>query len=270
MRRLQFCTVAALTLTATPVLAQSIWTPIDHRPFIRVEALHPSLKTGGGADVSTLTGALFVTGGMPFGRRASGVIEIPYAHSKISGFGESSSNSSFGNPYLGVQFGTLPAAHGFVGEIGVRPKMVKEKNFEATLIGGLTDFDRADAFSDATSLAAVGNFYSRVQQANTRLRLGVTHEFVGTDYGDDETLLDYGALGSVDVDWLRLGAAITGRYILTESGSFGDRSIHHIAGSASLMFGQMRPGILVRVPLDKDVKEILRNTFGLTFEYTFR
>ena len=274
MSRLRYCLAAVVTLTATPVLAQSIWTPIDHRPFIKIEALHPSLKTGSGVDVSILTGALFVTGAMPLGSRASAVVELPYARFKFSAAGlaggPSSSESAFGNPYLGLQIGTLPAANGFVGELGVRPKMVKEKDFEAALIGAITDVDRADAFADATTMSGVGNFYSRVQKVSTRLRLGLTHEFFGEDYGSDETLLDYGALGSVDVDWLRLGAALTGRYILTESGSFGDRSLHHVAVSVSAPVGQLWPGILVRLPLDKDVREVVRSTIGLTFEYSFR
>ena len=270
MSRLRYCLAAVATLTATSVRAQSIWTPIDHRTFIKIDALHPSLKTGSAVEVSLLTGALFVTGAMPLGSRASAVVEIPYASFKFSVAGQWTSESAFGNPYLGLQIGTLPAAHGFVGELGVRPKMVKEKDFEAALIGAITDVDRAEAFADATTLSAVGNYYSRVQKVSTRLRLGLAHEAFAGDIGSDETLLDYGALGSVDVDWLRLGAALTGWYALTESGSFSDRSIHHVAVSASAPVGQLWPGILVRVPLDKDFREVVRSEIGLTFEYSFR
>jgi hypothetical protein len=98
----------------------------------------------------------------------------------------------------------------------------------------------------------------------------VSHLLLGEDSGDDETFLDYGALVSGDLDRVRIGGAITGHYILTESGNFADRSVHHGTGSASMSFGQFRPGILVRVPFDKDVRESVRSTIGLTLEYSFR
>ena len=37
-----------------------------------------------------------------------------------------------------------------------------------------------------------------------------------------------------------------------------------------MSFEQIRPGIFVRVPLDKDIRDLVPSTLGITLEYTFR
>ena len=263
--------VVLLLATATPAVSQTIWTPIDRQPFLKLELLHPSLKAGSGVDISALSGAAFMTGGFRLGQRAMFIAEIPFARSSVSFAGASSSNTAFGNPYIGLQLGSAPKSRGFVGEIGVRPPFIGDDDFEAALLGISSDLDRLEAFgNDVTSLSGAGNFYTHMSEAATRLRLGVTQQMYGSGSGDDETFLDYGAQASYDADRLRFGGAVTGRYVMTESGSFGDRSVHHVAGSASMAFDQLRPGIFVRVPLDKDVRESVSSIVGLTLEYSFR
>lgn len=270
MKKALCSVVVALLTTAAPAVSQTIWTPIDRRPFLKLEMLHPSLKAGSDVDISALSGAVFMTGGFRLGQRAMFIAELPFARSSVSFAGTSSSNTAFGNPYIGLQLGSASKSRGFVGELGVRPPFIGDDDFDAALLGISSDLDRLEAFvNDVTSISAAGNFYSRMSAAATRLRLGVTHQLHGSSSGEDETFLDYGAHASYDADRLRFGGAVTGRYILTESGAFGERSVHHIAGSASMAFDQLRPGIFVRVPIDKDVRESVSAIYGLTLEYTF-
>jgi hypothetical protein len=263
-----------LALTAaTAAPAQTIWTPIEHQLSVNVEALHPRFKLARDADVSALSGAVFLTGVLPVSPHGMIVIELPFARSSVAVAvaGESSSNSAFGNPYIGLQVGAGTSARGFVGELGVRPPIVGDNDAGAGSIGAWTDLDRLEAFTNKlTTLSGAANIYARGPRTRGRLRLGLTEQFFGQDVVDYETILDYGVLGSVDVDRLRLGAALTGRYPLTESGSFGDRAFHHAAASASMSFEQLRPGLFVRVPFDSDIREVVQSTFGITLEYTFR
>lgn len=266
------CASAVLALTtATPASAQTIWTPIDHQPSVRVEALHPHLKLSQGAEVSAFSGALFVTGDFPVTQHLTLAVELPFARSSVSSAGESVLNNAIGNMYVGLQLGTAAASRGIVGELGMRLPLIGDDDFEASAVGGLTDLDRQEAFSNGvTTLYAAGGVYARGAQTTGRLRIGLSKQFLSKYAGENETFLDYGALGSVDADRVRLGAALTGRHLLTEAGSFSDRSFHHAAVSASILFEQFRPGLFVRVPIDKDVRELVSSTIGVTLEFTFR
>ena len=266
------CASAILGLTAATVAsAQTIWTPIEHRLSVNVEALHPRFKLDQDAEASALSGAVFLTGTIPVAAHGMLVIELPFARSSIAVAGESSSNSSLGNPYVGLQVSAGTASRGFVGELGIRPPVVGDNDAEAGTTGVFTDLDRQEAFiNNLTAFSGAANVYARGGHTMGRLRLGLTEQFLGQDVVDYETILNYGALGSVDVDRLRVGAALTGRYLLTESGSFGDRSFHHAAASVSVLFDQLRPGLFVRVPFDEDIRDLVSSTFGITLEYTFR
>lgn len=265
------CASAILALTAaTAASAQTIWTPIEHRLSVNVEALHPRFDDVGG-NVSAFSGALFLTGTLPVSERGMLIIELPFARSSIDVGGQSVSNTAFGNPYIGMQVGAGTTAHGFVGELGIRPPIVGDNDASAGSMGALADLDRQEAFQNKlTTISAAANVYARSPQTMGRLRLGLTEQFIGADVIDYETLLNYGALASLDVDRLRVGAALTGRYLLTGSGSFGDRSFHHAAASASVSFEQLRPGLFFRVPFEKDVRDLVSRTVGVTLEYTFR
>jgi hypothetical protein len=224
-----------------------------------------------GAELNAFSGALFVTGVFPVTQNLTLAFELPFARSSIKSAGESALNNAIGNMYAGLQFGTAAPSRGFVGELGMRLPLIGDDDFAASRIGGLTDLDRQESFSNGvTTVYAAGGAYARSAQATGRLRVGLSKQFFGKRAGDDETFLDYGALSSVDVDRLRLGAAVTGRHHLTEAGSFSDRSFHHAAVSASILFDQMQPGLFVRVPFDKEIREVAPTTFGVTLEFTFR
>lgn len=265
------CALAIQTLTApTLAFAQTIWSPIEHRPSVRVEALHPQVKLDQGAEVSTFSGAMFLNGAFPVSQHLILAVELPFARSAISVAGETFLDHAIGNPYIGLQLAST-GSRGFTGEIGLRLPLIGDTDFEAARIGGLTDLDQQEAFGNGvTTLSAAGSVYARRGQTGGRLRLGLSKQFLSKYAGDDETFFDYGALGSVDVYRLWLSAALTGRHLLTESGSFSDRSFHHAAVSAGLSFTEFRPGLFVRVPFDKELRELVRSTFGITLETTFR
>ena len=266
------CASAVLALTtATPATSQTIWSPIEHEPSVRVEALHPQLKLSQGAKVNAFSGALFLTGAFPVNQHLSLAVELPFARSSGSVAGESSLDNAIGNLYVGLQLGTASAARGFVAELGVRPPLIGDTDPEASAIGGLTDLDRQEAFSNGvTTLYAAGDVFARGALTTGRLRVGLSKQFLSKSAGENETYLDYGVRGSVDADRVRLGAALTGRHLLTEAGSFDDRSFHHAAVSASILFDQFRPGLFIRAPFDKDVRETVSSTIGVTLEFTLR
>ena len=78
-----------------------------------------------------------------------------------------------------------------------------------------------------------------------------------------ELFADYGVQGGYEGAAVRATVGITGRLLATEIGpSFADRTEHMITGMVELRRGQVRPSVLIRVPLDQSVREILRATVG--------
>lgn len=58
------------------------------------------------------------------------------------------------------------------------------------------------------------------------------------------------------------GGGITGVAILTEDGSFGERTYHQAGVTLNLLLGEVRPGINGRVPLDDEL-DFIDFTVGL-------
>lgn len=61
---------------------------------------------------------------------------------------------------------------------------------------------------------------------------------------------------------MEAGGGITGVAILTEDGSFGERTYHQAGVTLNLLLGEVRPGINVRVPLDDEL-DFIDFTVGL-------
>jgi hypothetical protein len=92
----------------------------------------------------------------------------------------------------------------------------------------------------------------------------------GDNTGDSELFLDYGVQVGYESDQVRVGAAFNGRAWVTESDlDFGERTVHEFGLGAAMTFGRFRPGLLLRVPLDRDVTELVNPSLGAKLELTF-
>lgn len=262
----------ALFTAAAPVArAQTIWTPLDHRTTGRVEWWHAHFKEDAGA--STSSGPLFFSLAFPIDQTLAVNIELPYARASIDDpfFGGKYSDNSVGNPYFGVQVGALSKPTSFVGELGLRLAAARPSAFVSEAIGALSEPERIEAFIPKTNtLSAAGNIVLRRQASSVRFRVGVSELLASEENGGNNTLIDYGAQASTDIDQFRFGGALTGRYAASGDGTFSERSNHFATGMASVALGGFRPAVSIRLPFDDDLRKQVPWTIGLSLEYEFK
>jgi hypothetical protein len=233
---------------------------------VTLDALRPAFD-GGGTTALTTIDQLAVRWGI-----GSVVLvgELPFVIAKADG--APSGAFLVGNPYLGAA--TAPTSS-FIGEIGFRIPVVSastpERGF-AALVGVLGDFQDLEAYGeDVLSIRATAGY--RFRAANhSILRVALRPMLlspVGNNSGDSELFLDYGIQGGYETDQASVGLSFTGRALLTEPGSIGERTIHDVALGGSMAFGRIRPGVLIRLPLEHDLGDVLSYSVGLTLQMTF-
>lgn len=261
-----------LAAAAPAARAQTIWTPLDHRTTGRVEFWHAHFKNSVGAPSSS-SGPLFFSLAFPVDQRLAINFELPYARAAIDDpfSGANQSESTMGNPYFGVQVGALNKPTSFVGELGLRLAATSASKLGAVLVGVLSEPERIQAFIPKTNtLSAAGNIVIRRPTSSARIRVGVSEVMASKSNGGNNTLIDYGAQASTDVQLFRFGGALTGMYAASGSGSFSERSNHFATGMASVALGGFRPAISVRLPFDKDIRDVVPWMLGLSLEYEFK
>lgn len=262
----------ALFPAAAPVArAQTIWSPLDHRTTGRVEWWHAHFKEDAGA--STSSGPLFFSLAFPIDRKLAVNVELPYARASIDDpfFGGKYSDNTVGNPYFGLQVGALDKLTSFVGELGLRLAAARPSAFVSEAIGALSEPERFEAFIPKTNtLSAAGNIVLRRPTSSARIRVGVSELLASKDNGGNNTLIDYGAQASTDVQLFRFAGALTGRYAASGDGTFSERSNHFATGMASVALGGFRPGLSVRLPFDSDIRDQVPWMLGLSLEYEFK
>ncbi len=86
-----------------------------------------------------------------------------------------------------------------------------------------------------------------------------------------EWLGDYGAQLYHVAGPLELSAQAGGVANLRgEDGNFGERSFHQLGLGGSYLLGAVRPGLVLRLPLDKDMTDVLDYVVGLTLQVPLR
>jgi hypothetical protein len=242
--------------------AQSLWTDQSSDRAISVEFLKPEFE--GDDDTDFLTSTIVLSGRMPISPTIAGEAELPFTRYGIDNDVIDRSESAVGNPYLGVRI----RSRSVVYRVGIRLPIAPEDKATALTAGRLTDYDRFEAFlSNVLAVNASATGQARLSDQAT-LQFGggpvllVSTEDTGGD--DAEVYAQYFLLGEFDARTVLVKAGFTGRALLTESDlDFGERSIHQFGLGASLNTGMVRPGLLVRIPLDKDLREDVDYVVGL-------
>lgn len=146
-----------------------------------------------------------------------------------------------------------------------------ERGF-ASAVGILADFQDFEAYAeDLLTIRATAGYRTRAAN-HYGLRVAMRPTLmkpIGSSSGDAELLVDYGIQGGYDNDKASYGLSLTGRGIVTEPGSIGERTVHDLAVGGSMTFGRVRPGIQVRVPLENDVGQALKYSVGLSVQMAF-
>ena len=92
---------------------------------------------------------------------------------------------------------------------------------------------------------------------------------IPTEDGDESELcIDYNAAFWFPFEKINLGCGFAGRFLATESNlNFGERTMHQLGFAGNYDFGNFKPGIHFRTPLDKDLTDVLNYAYG--FSLTF-
>ncbi len=246
--------------------AQSFYLNPLYPSLITLQALKPNFD---GPDNTTFTTAAYF---LNYKIRLNAAIDIigdfSLAHFADNGsLGFSSSQTSVGNPFLGLR------VHGrnshLSGEFGLRVPVVSSSKFAAAAVGLVSDFDRFETFlAHWLPVSANLHYTNRFSRGVSVLAKAGGTFLINTDkdpFEDgSEFYLQYAFGLRQRSRRVMAMIAFSGRLHVTESNlDFGQRTFHQLGFSADLLFKRISPGVEVRLPLDRDLTTILDFVAGV-------
>jgi hypothetical protein len=260
MSRFSRLTLALAVGLALPLpgLAQAPWLGTDRSPRVGAELLMPRFDYQD--EIRTASSALFLSGRFRAGETVTVVAELPMAFGGERYYG--GARTQLGKPYVGVELGRANAPVWV--EVGGHVPISVDDNGGAALVGRFADFSRQSAFLEVLSLAGALNVGSP-ETSRARFRLRAGPEWLIGPLGGSALLLNYGAQVAGDAGPVTASLFLNGSRIATESGILGERSVQ-LGTTVSCAVGGVRPGVVLRLPLDRDLRDYLDYVVGVTLE----
>jgi len=237
------------------VHAQTRWLAPRNFNSVAVEVMKPFFDSD---DVTFVSSAAVVTGQVAFGReqRTFLTVDLPIAHFGVDG---GDSETAIGNPYVGAT--SFARDSPVVYELGVRIPIASDN--AAAIAGQFVDVDRFEAYA-VDRFSATGSliyFPSRSGDWVMQTRLGPTLLINTADPGEFEARGDLYANYSVQT-WYFSGRfqgalGFSGRFLITDNGSIGERTVHQAGVMAGVDLVHAIPGLQLRLPLDDDLTDIV-------------
>ena len=270
-------------LVSSAVAAQPAWRVTPAGPAVSVDALlalgdDQTISGPDGVLLSSAVGvtslAVTVTARVPVGAGVTVVTDLPvaymrYAVPNVPSLGVQSRSEDdvvFGNPYVGAEAG---AGRGLTLGAGVRlplSRFDRSGEFQDPAqfghYGGFTaDRERFEAyFPEVLTVSALARYEPVAGPVRLRLQLAPAYladvsgddPFGDPDFGKTGLALGYGAQAEVGAGPVALSGGVMGRPVLTGQRFelFSSDATAVVAAVATL--GPVRPGVIVRVPLDRD------------------
>ena len=252
---------------ATGLAAQN-YPPWGAPTPARLMSLDYARPSWDGASLDAATGLLYGGLRVPVSGSLSIVGEAPFARFGVDG----GSGTVVGNLYVGVEQAAAGPA-GVIADLGVRLPTVSESgDFDgfAAPLAAFSDFDRAEAWLDELWAVRGHVGYRQTSPGGFMAGLAIGGTLWASQQSEDEVLADYRAHAGYRQAKVAVGAELTGRAILTESGSFGERTIHQLTLGVGVAAGPLWPRAFLRVPLDAELKDTgLNQVFGLAVDWRF-
>jgi hypothetical protein len=272
-RRLGASVLALVLLAlaaAGPLNAQDILMPEGPEKGVWIQMSHPEftddLRVTATSSVWYLGARYAVT---PWLRA---VADVPFSYGKWDETGAEQS-SALGNPYLGAEFVALPQV---MFDFGARvPIGRSDKANCACMIAALNDPMRMEAFGEDWLPISGGVTFAQATPFgfNLRARAGVVGMFYSGSESDvdPEAMVDYGISGTYPVNIARFGFGFSGRWFASEAeGTFSENSLHQMGLTADVLVAGVRPGLALRIPLDRDWREDHRFSIGAYLQVPLR
>ena len=239
-----------------------LWTDHNtHDPgIISLESLIPAFNNILGVESPSSTYEIYTR--FPVTNQISVIASLPVSHFESAGSVSGDiSETSVGNPFLGVRFGT--PSRGLNIEGGTRLP-ISSADGEGLFTGQLIENYSLGRFLPETTTINGVIRYTKNWDPGFFIRVGVGPDLLLPKEGDTELTLTYYGQFIFSTGPLSLGAGFSGLTVTTsEDLTFGDRSLTDIGFLASLQFGRLRPGAHIRLPLDKEVNDFLDYIVGL-------
>ncbi len=271
MRRITFPLALAWTLAAAGSgAAQAPWLGVDRTPRIAAELMKPGLDDSG--DFHPGSSALYLSGRIRVSPTLAFVAELPVAFGGLRYDG--GADALLGNAYVGVESGPVDAPVWV--EAGGRLPLIGSDPNSAWLVGTNTDIDRLSAFQPKTATVSGALNVGRRNATGTGVRARLGPELYFRTSGDwqysTEVLMNYGAQLYRVRGPLELYAHAGGLVVVSgeDRGGFGERSLHQLGFGGSYLVGGLRPGVVVRLPLDEDLQQSINYVIGLTLQVPLR
>jgi len=250
--------------------AQSIYLEPNTGAAAQLELLRPGF---GGVRLSNLSFGYYLSAGVQVGETLLLRGEVPYMYWKLDedqdyGYShDDEGHGGFGNPYLGLDVGSSRA--GAQGEFGLRLPLTSDTS-DVAAAGLLTDYvERMEAFVPDLLPVYAGVNYRYRSSNGLGLRLRLTPVFWlwtgDRSQADTEVFALYSAQVWYEDAKVGVGGGFSGRFLVTEDGDLGDRTLHQFGFFANYRFGNVLPGFQARFPLDDGLRrEGLTPTYSLS------
>jgi hypothetical protein len=262
--------VASAT-AAAPAAAQNFLLPSGGEKGVAIEVAHPKFKA---FDTAAGSSVWYLSGGLPITSRLRLVADVPFAHARLKDAGASPEgwSSVLGNPLLGVEY---LAAPGVRIEVTTRaPLTTADEGSFADAIGLVSDLMRSEAFGiDVVPLSARVSVVRALGPGfDVQARGGLTTAYhkVASSW-DTDTAMEYSIFSSYSIGIARVGAGMAGRWHATaEEGALSDNAMHQAGFTADVQLAGFRPGIALRLPVDKNYREVMGSAVGMYVQLPLR
>ncbi|UCC43150.1 MAG: hypothetical protein JSU65_08340 [Candidatus Zixiibacteriota bacterium] len=253
----------ALVMQATIVEmseAQPVWLlPEEDRAAFTLEILKPTLQGYYKEGIKFSSSVWFIGARIPVSRQSALVFEIPFSHYDEDRsedypyyYWEYKAQNMIGNVFMGVEFGSSQS--GVFGRIGVRPPTAPDNmTLGAAFYSWRTDYYRSNAFvPNVLSLSGFFGGRARFSSSPMQFRggIGPTLCIITEDDADPELYLKcFAQLWYVGTGG-KFGFGVSGNTLVTgEDLDFGELVGLEFGFSGQLVFGNLQPGISLRVPI---------------------
>lgn len=259
-----------LLLPLGPMQAQRYWHDDRGGDALRLDVTYPSLK---GGNYQFPTFAVIPSASI---RAAEGIrieADFPLMRAGYDFGGTTGSQTSLrvGNPYIGFRIGD--DAKPISGTLGARLPLGERPTDligqRAILAGTSSSFDDYEAFAPNTVLvrtALEGRWVSSGHfLVGAKLGGSIVVPTSGNPLTQTVKYIDYAGRAGFAGSSAQATIALTGRLVSQAvSGSgFSARTHHAVTGAVDLFKGMLRPRASLRIPLDKDLRDVAGVVFGL-------
>jgi hypothetical protein len=206
-------------------------------------------------DADPFSGVYFLTGRVAVGKRIALVAEVPYTRhdSKGTYWYTDHSGATFGNVYLGAEFGSTQGPL-FI-ELGTWARTARDDEYSVLDIAGLADASRWPAFRDRQASIHLAMNVREVAPSGLgfKFRAGPLATFP-----EEEGYVVHAMEVGYSGNWARVGVGLGGSLHLTgayrnfytgTSRNIGQTAETDWTLHADFLSGPVRPGVGLRLPL---------------------